>query len=69
MSQQEVHEQNTIKVKYSTALILAGIIFLASLFSGWLTQNRDLSTFAADHKILSSTVAAAQKRPLGVRAS
>jgi redox-regulated HSP33 family molecular chaperone len=51
-----VREQGTIKVSYTTAMILAGIIFLASLFSGWLTQSKDVTTVVSDQKALAARV-------------
>lgn len=41
-----------LKVRITTALILAGIIFLASLLSGWITQNKELGNVQADQKAL-----------------
>lgn len=52
-----VRGQGVIKVSYSTGLILAGIIFVASLFSGWLNQVRDVSGIQENHKALAAIVA------------
>lgn len=45
-----VREQGTIKVSYTTGLILGAIIFLSSLFSGWITQSTEIKTVAAEQK-------------------
>ena len=45
-----VREQGFLKVKVTTAMIFAGIIFLVSLFSGWLTNTKDLDVLRASQK-------------------
>jgi len=52
----KVPGQGYLRLKITTAMIFAGIIFLASLFSGWLTQTKDIGSVQAEHKILTSTV-------------
>ncbi len=51
-----VREQGFLKLKITTVMIFAGIIFLATLFSGWLTQTKDIGMVQAEQKILTSTV-------------
>ncbi len=51
-----VREQGFLKVKITTVMILAGIIFLASLFSGWLTQTKDIGSVQADQKALTGII-------------
>ena len=52
----KVREQGYLKVHVTTAVILAGIIFLASLFSGWLTQTKDIGSVQAEQKALTAIV-------------
>ena len=49
----KVREQGFIKISYTTGIILGGIIFLSSLFSGWLTQSKDINIVAAAQKEMS----------------
>lgn len=58
----KVREQGTIKIRYTTAMIFGAIIFLASLFSGWLTQTRDIGAVAAEQKVLQSTLSSQGNR-------
>lgn len=51
-----VREQGFLKIRLTTAMILAGIIFLATLLAGFLNQNKDVSTVQAEQKALHERV-------------
>ena len=51
-----MEDTKTLKVTYTTATLLGGIVFLASLLSGWLSQTSDLRTVVAEHKMLTAIV-------------
>ena len=54
--------ESTVKLKITTAMIIGGIIFLASLFSGWLTQSKDIGNVLAEQKRVREESVAIDKR-------
>ena len=48
--------ENTLKFKITTAMIIGGLIFLASFLSTWITHNKELNAVQADQKVLSAIV-------------